>query len=96
MLFQILTSRLPFFYLRQEHLVVILVQDGKRPDRVRCLPSRFADEMWQFMEDCWHHEPQTRPVMAATIPRLEGMQSRKLRVAWEEVVTQPNSDAPAP
>ncbi|KZP25806.1 kinase-like protein [Athelia psychrophila] len=80
---EILTSKLPFFYLRQEHLVVILTQDGKRPDRPRCVPTHFADEIWQLMEDCWHHEPQVRPEMNAAVPRLEEMQSNKLRVAWE-------------
>ncbi|KZP16468.1 kinase-like protein [Athelia psychrophila] len=86
---EILTSKLPFFYLRQEHVVVILTQDGKRPDRVRCLPTHFADEIWQFMEDCWHHDPQARPEMDAAVPRLEKMQSNRLRVAWEEVVSVP-------
>ncbi|KZP22995.1 kinase-like protein, partial [Athelia psychrophila] len=81
---EILTSKLPFFYIRQEHVVVILTQDGKRPDRVRCLPTHFADEIWQLMEDCWHRDPQARPEMDAAISRLEEMQSKNLRVAWEE------------
>ncbi|KAF7976885.1 hypothetical protein HWV62_5427 [Athelia sp. TMB] len=81
---EILTSKLPFFYLRQEHLVVILTQDGKRPDRQRCAPTQFADDMWKFMEDCWNHDQSKRPVMAATIPRLQEMQVNHLRVAWDE------------
>ncbi|KAF7974108.1 hypothetical protein HWV62_13435 [Athelia sp. TMB] len=81
---EILTSKLPFFYLRQEHLVVILTQDGKRPDRARCAPTQFADEMWKFMEDCWDHDPSKRPKMEATIPRLQEMQANRLRVAWDE------------
>lgn len=85
---EILTSKLPFFYLRQEHLVVILTQDGHRPDRLRCLPTQFSDDIWRFMEDCWHHDPQARPEMSATIPRLEEMQSKNLRVAWEEAPPQ--------
>ncbi|KZP25803.1 kinase-like protein [Athelia psychrophila] len=93
---EILTSRLPFFYLRQEYLVVILTEDGGRPDRVKCLPTHFADEIWQLMEDCWHHDPQARPEMAATIPRLEEMRSKKLRVAWEEVGSVPVSGSVPP
>ncbi|KZP15419.1 kinase-like protein [Athelia psychrophila] len=81
---EILTSKQPFFYYRQEHLVVILTQDGKRPDRPRCLPTHFSDEIWQLMEECWHHDPQVRPEMAAVVSRLEEMQSKKLRVSWEE------------
>ncbi|KZP16479.1 kinase-like protein [Athelia psychrophila] len=82
---EILTSKPPFFYLHQEHLVVILVQDGKRPDRVRCLPTQFSDEIWQLMDDCWNHDPPARPEMPTTIRRLEEMCSNKLRAAWEEV-----------
>ncbi|KZP25802.1 kinase-like protein [Athelia psychrophila] len=93
---EILTSKLPFFYLREEHLVVILTQDGKRPDRRQCLPTHFADEIWQFMEDCWHHDPRARPEMAATIPRLEKMRSNKLRVAWEDVGPVPVSGSVPP
>lgn len=84
MFFQILTSKLPFFYLRQAHLAVVLVQDGGRPDRARCLPTHFSDGIWQFMEDCWHHDQQARPEMTAAISRLEEMQSNKSKVAWEE------------
>ena len=70
-LMQILTGRLPFFYLRQDTTVIAFVQDGKRPDRLRCLPTIFTDPMWKLLDDCWDKDPKRRPDMGTVVRRLQ-------------------------
>ncbi|KIM74459.1 hypothetical protein PILCRDRAFT_14367 [Piloderma croceum F 1598] len=70
---EIWTGKLPFFYLRQDATVIAFVQDGKRPERSRCLPSVFTDSMWALLENCWDHSPERRPSMGSIVERLERM-----------------------
>ncbi|KIM73793.1 hypothetical protein PILCRDRAFT_718339 [Piloderma croceum F 1598] len=70
---EILTGRLPFFYLRQDTTVIAFVQDGKRPERSRCLPSVFTDPMWALLENCWDEAPERRPIMSSIVECLERM-----------------------
>lgn len=68
---EILTGKIPFFYLKQDTTVIALMQDGRRPDRSRCLPTVFTDPMWKLLVDCWHSDPKRRPSMATVVERLE-------------------------
>jgi len=70
---EILTGKLPFFYLRQDVTVVARVGDGTRPDRVRCMPTIFTDPMWELMVNCWDQDPAQRPDMGNVVKRLECM-----------------------
>lgn len=67
---EILTGKLPYFYLRLETTVVASVHDGVRPDRQRCLPTTFTDLMWAILVDCWCQDPHQRPDMAVVTQRL--------------------------
>lgn len=67
---EILTGKLPFFYWRQDTTVIALVQDGRRPDRSRCLPTVFTDPMWSILADCWETDPERRPNMETVVERL--------------------------
>jgi len=67
---EILTGKLPFFYLRQDTTVIAHVQDGKRPDRLRCLPTTFTDPTWSLLVDCWDADPTRRPDMETVLGRL--------------------------
>jgi len=68
---EILTGKIPYFYLRQDSTVIALVQDGTRPDRNRYLPMTFADPMWTLLADCWNEDPKERPEMGNVVQRLE-------------------------
>jgi len=70
---EILTGKLPFFYLRQDTTVIAFVQDGKRPERSKCLPSVFTNSMWALLENCWDTAPESRPSMDSIVERLEHM-----------------------
>ena len=72
---QILTGKLPFFYLRQDTTVIAYVQDGKRPERGRCLPTTFTDPTWSLLVDCWDADPVNRPNMGTVVGRLWLMSS---------------------
>jgi len=67
---EILTGKLPYFYLRLETTVIASVYDGVRPDRQRCLPTTFTDPMWAILVDCWFQDPHQRPDMALVTQRL--------------------------
>jgi len=69
---EILTGELPYSYLRQDSMVIAMVQKGTRPDRQRYLPITFTDPMWALLTDCWETAPEERPVMSTVVQRLEG------------------------
>jgi len=68
---EILTGKLPFYYLRADTAVTLCMQSGGRPDRRWCLPTVFTDPMWALLVDCWGQDPDQRPDMGAVIHRLE-------------------------
>ena len=70
---QILTGKLPFFYFRRDTTVVAFVQDGKRPERSRCLPAVFTDPLWALLENCWDQAPERRPSIGSIVEHLERM-----------------------
>ncbi|KZP22994.1 kinase-like protein [Athelia psychrophila] len=78
---QILTSKPTFLVFLHQHYAAMLIQGGKRSGNARCLPTHFADEIWEITKDCWHDDPQARPEMAAVILRLEEMRLKKSRAA---------------
>jgi serine/threonine protein kinase len=53
-------------------LFQFIVQDKGRPDlsRVRDAPG-MSDEMFNLMQDCWHHDPDMRPSADEVVKRLE-------------------------
>ncbi|KAJ7301097.1 kinase-like domain-containing protein [Mycena albidolilacea] len=65
---EIYTGAQPFWNIRQDMTVVLLVLDQKRPPR----PSSsgppdgtraMSDGLWAIVERCWAHKPLDRPVM---------------------------------
>lgn len=68
---QILTGKIPYFYIRQDSTVIAIVQDGTRPDRQRYLPTTFDEPMWMLLADCWKANPNERTVMEKVVQRLE-------------------------
>jgi len=70
---EILTGKLPFFYIRQDTTVIAFVQDGKRPERSRCSPTIFAEPMWELLVNCWDQDPGERHDMDTIVQCLEKM-----------------------
>jgi len=70
---EIITGKLPFFYIRQDTTVIAFIQEGKRPERSRCLPTIFTDTMWELLVNCWDRDPGQRPNMGTVVQRLEQM-----------------------
>jgi len=68
---EILTGKIPYFYIRQDSTVIAIVQDGTRPDQQRYLPTTFAEPMWMLLADCWKANPNERIVMENVVQRLE-------------------------
>lgn len=48
---------------------------GIRPEKV----SRFDEECWTLMEQCWSGEPSKRPLLGAIQPVLESIQQKAER-----------------
>jgi len=70
---EVLTGRLPFYYVRQDMQVAALLQDGRRPDRSKCSPETFTDTMWALMAECWTQDPRRRPDMGMVVQHLAPM-----------------------
>jgi len=62
---QILSGRLPYWYIRKDLSVVFQKFDGYHPRR----PSnpKFDERLWQLMVQCWDQLPESRP----TIHRIQ-------------------------
>ncbi|KAL6761699.1 kinase-like domain-containing protein [Haematococcus lacustris] len=59
------------------------IADGYRPARPDCIAD---DAVWSLIEDCWHPDPNTRPSMAALLPRLQ--QALQARLAAGDQMLQ--------
>jgi len=70
---EILTGKLPFFYIRQDTMAMVSVQEGKRPERSRCLPTIFTNPMWELLVICWDSDQVRRLDMGTVVQRLEQM-----------------------
>ncbi|GFH08667.1 predicted protein [Haematococcus lacustris] len=59
------------------------IADGYRPARPDCIADA---AVWSLIEDCWHPDPNTRPSMAALLPRLQ--QALQARLAAGDQLLQ--------
>ncbi|OAX35470.1 kinase-like protein [Rhizopogon vinicolor AM-OR11-026] len=59
LMLQVLTSKIPYYYLR-DAAVVVAIATGVKP--LRSYYPLFSDTYWHFIEECWSSEPQDRPV----------------------------------
>ncbi|KAK7027404.1 Rho guanine nucleotide exchange factor [Paramarasmius palmivorus] len=62
--YEIITGCPPFHNLR-DVAVMSAVMLGKRPPR-----NNISDDLWSLMDDCWNHNPPSRPTAADLLYRL--------------------------
>jgi hypothetical protein len=63
---QIYTGEQPFWDIKQEVMVAILVLDQKRPPQPLGPPDgtrAMSNRLWAIVEACWAHGPSDRPDM---------------------------------
>jgi hypothetical protein len=70
---QVLTGKFPFFYLRSDMAVMSFLQQGKRPERSKYLPTTVTNPMWECLEYCWIQDPTERPHITSVVMSLETM-----------------------
>ncbi|KAG1865402.1 kinase-like domain-containing protein [Suillus subluteus] len=63
-IYQILTSREPYYEVRSRSKVSIEILNGNKPSRPHV--TRIADHHWLFMQRCWS-VPETRPSAAEVL-----------------------------
>ncbi|XP_032691585.1 dual serine/threonine and tyrosine protein kinase-like isoform X3 [Odontomachus brunneus] len=69
--------RLPYAFeqFHNKEQLWINVRKGIRPEKL----SRFDEECWTLMEQCWSGEPSKRPLLGAIQPVLESIQQKAER-----------------
>jgi len=57
--FQVLTSKVPYYYLPGDAAVAVCIYTDVKPLRSRY--PEVSDKDWRFIEECWSAEPLDRP-----------------------------------
>lgn len=68
---QLITGKLPYFYVKSEFKILSLLVKGNRPDRARYTNPPVEDEVWQIMEGAWAHSVQSRLSIDQVVSRLD-------------------------
>ena len=70
--YEVLSGRRPFTSSK-DHKFILMVLDGKRPERPEGKEGRlFTDAIWKMLELCWKHQPSDRPSAKTVLLCLEG------------------------
>ncbi|KAG2344396.1 kinase-like protein [Suillus weaverae] len=48
---QVLSGKVPYYYIRQQMQIIMMVVDGKKPRRPE--EPKIAEEHWSMIESCW-------------------------------------------
>jgi len=62
---QIISQRIPFWYILVDASVVVYVVSGGRPKRAAY--QQINDDIWSMLEESWSTEPSRRPSMDAIV-----------------------------
>lgn len=49
---QVLSGKVPYYYIKQQMQIIVMVVDGKKPRRPE--EPQIADEHWNMIEHCWN------------------------------------------
>ena len=68
---EIFTDKVPLEELKNEAVVPWILEGGrpKMPESARAVG--LTGEMWQLLESCWRHNPETRPNMEEVVRRWQ-------------------------
>jgi hypothetical protein len=95
--FQIISGQLPFYYARGGTFVKLILIDKKRPDWSRYTVAASGQPCMSIVEDCWKHDPNSRPDMRQVAQRLRRDFTRpSSHVRFGYVVPFPNPDGSLP
>ncbi|KDQ52470.1 hypothetical protein JAAARDRAFT_40074 [Jaapia argillacea MUCL 33604] len=69
---EILSGRIPYWYLRNEAMVVVQLSQQKMLQRNQYI--EIADPQWSFLETLWAFQPEKRPDMRSVVADLKNIQ----------------------
>ncbi|KDQ16965.1 hypothetical protein BOTBODRAFT_144306 [Botryobasidium botryosum FD-172 SS1] len=75
-LLELLSDNDPFFHSKFAPVQIYdEIKKGARPDRNEYakLNILFSDELWSFLERCWHREPEKRPKIEEVVSTMEAV-----------------------
>lgn len=72
---QIFTGNIPFVEIVRDSTVMLKIRSGVRPSRppdsnISWDEWGLTSDIWTLIEDCWKHDPSTRPFVVETLTRL--------------------------
>ena len=77
---EIFTDNVPFSHISNEAFIPLVVRDGPLPTRPEQSATQkgLSDALWDLMNQCWQHDPKSRPSMSEireTIQNIHSMRS---------------------
>lgn len=79
--YEMFSSQVPFYELRQDYSIIIPVMEGKRPD----FPSGdlsqtrgLNTDIWDLIQACWAQDPTRRPIVKQVVERLKSLPHRSV------------------
>ncbi|KAG5729731.1 Serine/threonine-protein kinase HT1 [Termitomyces sp. T112] len=102
--YEIFTGERPFFEYPIYSQIPEIVLNGKRPSRPTSASTPWTDwglteDKWRLMEECWLHDPMTRPTIDDVVRRIEGQMQEDTRptASWAQIVlTRPRDEVSLP
>jgi len=73
---EILSGRMPYFYIKTDAQVVIEIHKGNRPRRPA--QSFVTDAQWEFIQRCWAGNPEERPDCAEVVRSIKALHHASL------------------
>ena len=75
--FQVFSDRIPHYEISNNHSIILLVCNGKRPKPLSdhlWLDQGLNVDTWNIMEECWSHSPSDRPTATTVVQRFRSKQ----------------------
>ncbi|KAK6977031.1 putative TKL/TKL-ccin protein kinase [Favolaschia claudopus] len=87
---EILSGRMPYFYIKTDAQVIIEIHRGNKPRRPA--HSFVTDAQWAFIQQCWSANQDERPISAEVLRLIKALHHASLdhrRHTYEEAPTHP-------